>query len=331
MMKATKNKILFPFFSCCSKNSWTFLLVFTTSALLCIWQFNSLDKDKDILVNEHLCEVKADEFIWSHRAKSPSGHVDGSMAATRSLLSAGIRNFDVDISLLSSDREENLVVAHPTQIQQHDGNKSSSSRIQTLQKFLQQLSKEKSGKEIHVTLEPKFSFSDTKTMLSFVTELRNVPPSLVVAIIVSTKQSLEIVESILNKDPNSHNIKIAIAYRSKPLGTDFLPWTPTPLSRHTFFPQLHMPDVALLTGPRVTQRADAAGSPDGVIAWIVDAEDSLLRALDLGATGVVTNRPVELLRAMERMQWEAGCASTPRRLSTPPHRATLHLGDSQTA
>jgi len=67
--------------------------------------------------------------------------------------------------------------------------------------------------------------------------------------------------------------------------------------------QIHMPDVQLLisnnrehTPYQFIRNGDTEADP--VIAWVVDTEDMMWRALDAGADAVISNRPIELLNIL---------------------------------
>ena len=119
------------------------------------------EKVKELAI-QRLCTCtyeSINEMIWSHRAKSLDNDlVDGSKENTETLLSSGVRQFDIDVSLspvssVSNTSIRPFVVAHPTVLQSAtsgDSKYPNRSDLRPLSEFLHQIHEHAIGMTTHV-------------------------------------------------------------------------------------------------------------------------------------------------------------------------------------
>lgn len=227
-----------------------------------------------------LSDLELNSLIWSHRgsAHSPSHHMnhhfDASIQSMAYLLSQGITNYDIDVSLQISSpfnsTSPNFIVAHPVALET-----SPNLPFQTIRSFLDQISEHfphplsnLTTKYLYpfVTVEPKFQNLEILSQLLNEVMKTSLGSSGHVAIIVKDEIHLREVENWYSKHQISSSQRrvqpIAIAYRSQnPLGERNYLWTRTSShglppkyvssesssSDHSLsFQQIHMPDVQLL-------------------------------------------------------------------------------------
>jgi hypothetical protein len=229
-----------------------------------------------------LSEFELNSLIWSHRGHSLSPQqtsesllshdFDASVESISYLLSQGISNYDIDVSLQTSppfnDTFPNFIVAHPSALAN-----SPNLPFQTIKSFLNQIShhfphplSNLSTKYLYpfVTVEPKFENLDSLSQLLKEVMGTSLGFSGHVAIIVKDEIHLKEVEKWFYKHHTSQSERrlqpIAIAYRSQnPMGEKNYRWTrtsqglpPQYFSRDSSsdslvsFQHIHMPDFQLL-------------------------------------------------------------------------------------
>jgi hypothetical protein len=307
-----------------------------------------------------LSELQLSSLIWSHRGSAqffssnifstPSTSVDDFDSSKQSisfLLSHGITNFDVDVSLQTSSpfntTSPNFIVAHPSALEN-----SPNLPYQTIQSLLNQISdyfphpfSNLTTKYLYpfVTVEPKFENLDSLHQLLNEVMGTSLGSAGHVAIIVKDEVHLREVEKFY-KDQSSHSQfqthrlqPIAIAYRSQnPKGDRNYLWTRSPqnlppqyISRDSLFvsfQQIHMPDIQLLRSTEAIEssrrarersplplpfRSDGervvSSSSDRIVCWIVDQEEVMWDVFqDSSADMIITNRPVQMLTALQKEQ-----------------------------
>jgi hypothetical protein len=279
---------------------------------------------------EYLCSFMPNELsslIWSHRAhySHMKSFPDGSRNALYSLLTAGITNFDIDITYKYGE----FYVAHPSAADSFPNRKSWSENFLTVSAFLARVAKHhritpllltnntNNNLRPFFTMEPKFG-DDTVLWTRFISILQTcdvIPPNHL-AIIVNSPNQLSFIESVLTSYSEFPSISIAIAFRSIPKSEHdyswdnhvagkgknkndiccFLPQNPTKY-RHIL-----MPDVKLLPKSFINLRQRAPINPlyeSKVISWLVDSNEDLIQALLQKIDGVVSNEPVKLLHFLQ--------------------------------
>jgi glycerophosphoryl diester phosphodiesterase len=183
-----------------------------------------------------------------------------------------------------------------------------------------------------ITLEPKFQ--DTQELLRLLELVSNTKLGRIghVAIITRNSQELDIVKSYYrvkyaHATSPAYDSAVAVAYRSRRTHPDDFLWNlceeqtsqkkslprfcnlqaiSVPLLR-----QINMPDIKLVTSSakvgcdgvqqspsqRTLERSyETSGDP--VVAWVIDTEEEMWRALDMGADAVISNHPIKLKTAL---------------------------------
>ena len=277
-------------------------------------------------------------LIWSHRATSSSLLSITTSSSLEYLLKNGITNYDIDISINNNNNK--FIVAHPSQL-------SSSLLLKkdeylTIENFLNiinnhmiKIYQEKqlhlkdlddkdlleytdSKKNIHtipfITLEPKFNNQDNSNEFQMnLKELINIisisPLNNSCAIIATT---IDIENSLRKLLPYSSNIKIARAYRSKPVTNGHI-WinkiNSIKNNNDNNIKVIHMPDKILINNNIKRMKTDDQVDTidkEFIISWLIDDEESLWQQLDFGVDSIISNKPIELLNILIR-NYEKNC------------------------
>jgi len=261
-------------------------------------------------------------FIWSHRAQIAAGRIDGSRIVVQELLEAGIRNFDVDISCVALQAPSthcNFIIAHPSVIRsvQNITHLPMEQLPQSVSAFLDQVhqfhteSNELERGPPHITMEMKFH--NPQHQLGIIRELHQHPMASRIALVLTNPAA---VETLLQ---NTSCLGAALAYRNRPSNesdfvwpasvaeSDYLaspvsllgPCIPqTQMGKATTRLEVHMPDIRLIT---TTTEKIHCRRPCLVVPWVVDSEDVLIKALDNGVDGVISNEPLKMLRFLDSL------------------------------
>lgn len=295
--------------------------------------------DANLNFKQHLCSFDSPDalrnIIWSHKAHV-EGLVDGSRPSIARLIERGIMKFDVDVVLVGG----NYIVSHPATL--GSASVDDIARMQSIGELLEQvyesykhvglstpvtsrggLGRSTGGQQQYfygpmVSVEPKFS--DLRQLVGLIDILESSKMKHHVALIVSDKEHLHFTLQHVRllsialpfKSYANPNITVENQFRwhsshgglsgvvgSGHRGTDMALLNPSKM------PVLfYMPDIKLLSFNEDCTR------PGPVVAWIVDSEAELERALSLSVPvhGVISNRPIELLNVLVE-RYSKLCAS----------------------
>lgn len=194
------------------------------------------DIDKDAITREavrHLCTYQESDLaslVWSHRGHHSDLEIDASKEAVESLLKAGIRNFDVDVSCKTVPNSESceFVIAHPSLFADKE-KLEHRKHVQTLAAFLDQIfSYSQAENEIKppgassgparplITLEMKFT--QLARQVEFVKQVQQSRLAAHIAIIGTDPSVLQPLV------PHLTHSGLAAAYRTKPFTTHDYSW-----------------------------------------------------------------------------------------------------------
>jgi len=266
-------------------------------------------------------------FVWSHRGHHRLHEVDASLAAQRALIAENVMNFDVDVSYA----DESFYVAHPSTIQRFSSVEQRRQALQTVDSFLFTLGEVRqpwasNGSVLvapFVTMEPKFEDAELWRQLldKMAHGVGRLPPSST-ALVVNEPSQLALIKDYYVENANLPRVGVAIAYRSIPktrsdftFSRDMMQHTvkkccqlrdhsPSLSLRHVYMPDVKLVDSA--PDFRFLSRGDTRESAAGFVPWLVDDEAGMLRALEMRATGIVSNEAPAMLRLL-RERFEEQC------------------------
>lgn len=276
--------------------------------------------------------------IWSHRGTYPGTVDASPHAISKLLEGGIYNfDVDVTLKKNPASVSAEFIVAHPSSITSQS-NLDDYQSVSALLDQVYDVSKDyfsiRSSLRVlpFVTLEPKFQDSrELINLLNIVgsTRLGQIGHA---AIIVRNVKELDIVKAFYKSryvyatEPGLASA-VAIAYRSHRNTSEDFVWNlcqyqhsksysiPRLCNLNTgsvpMLRQINMPDIKLLSSTtkrdcsgvashgvnaRIERSFETAGDP--IVAWIIDTEDELWRALDSGADAVISNNPLKLKSAL---------------------------------